>query len=361
MKIKKASSSFLGGVLALSGGTLVAQAIGVLSSPVISRLFGPEAFGFVAVFNSVVTILCVFGCLSYHWAISLPKEDGDAANLLWLCIVLVVALSLLMVGVSVVCGTPLLEWIGKPQLVPHQGLLVLCFCVTSLVIPLQRWNARQMRFKQQGAVRIVGALGTAIASIALGVVGFRSGDALNIAQIVGVVVTLLLLVWYLVRDDLAFAVHHGSLRGVWNMAVRYRNFPLMIQWSGLIWTLSEQLVPILLDSYFAPVVTGLYALGRRLLQMPAELFSAAISEVFFQRAGMANAEGGELASLLENVCRRLFAAGLLPCLLIAMVGPDLFGFIFGLPGGTPACTPASWPWAFWGLSLAAQSVECSWF
>ena len=85
------SSPFATDVLKLVTGTTIAQIIAILASPVLTRLLGPDAFGFFALFTSITAIIGVIACMRYELAIMLPKDDEAAANLL--------ALSFLMVAI----------------------------------------------------------------------------------------------------------------------------------------------------------------------------------------------------------------------------------------------------------------------
>ena len=88
------SSSFATDVLKLVTGTTFAQIIAILASPLLTRLYGPEAFGFLALFTSITSIIGVIACMRYEMAIMLPKTDEEAANLPALC----------LLSVAVVCG-----------------------------------------------------------------------------------------------------------------------------------------------------------------------------------------------------------------------------------------------------------------
>ncbi len=78
------SSSFTTDVLKLVTGTTFAQFIVILASPLLTRLYGPEAFGFLALFTSITSIIGVIACMHYEMRIILPKTDEKAANLLGL-------------------------------------------------------------------------------------------------------------------------------------------------------------------------------------------------------------------------------------------------------------------------------------
>ena len=69
-------NSFVGDVLKLTGGAVFAQALGLLITPILSRLFAPEAFGTAAIFGSLLQVCTVVVCLRYELAIMLPEKDA---------------------------------------------------------------------------------------------------------------------------------------------------------------------------------------------------------------------------------------------------------------------------------------------
>ena len=87
-------ASFARSVGVLAGGTAVAQGIGVLALPLITRLYTPEDFSVLAVFSSIVAIVSVAACLRLEIAIPLPETDEDAANLLALALIFCTVASL---------------------------------------------------------------------------------------------------------------------------------------------------------------------------------------------------------------------------------------------------------------------------
>ncbi len=109
------SSSFAVDVLKLVTGTTLAQVITILAAPVITRLYGPEAFGFLAIFASITSILGVIACMRYEMAIMLPKTDEEAANLLGLCLPCVAVVSGLTVPALYFGGDALLSLLKAPE------------------------------------------------------------------------------------------------------------------------------------------------------------------------------------------------------------------------------------------------------
>ena len=90
-KLKKETMTFADNVLTLAGGATIALGVTVLTSPITSRLFGPEAFGLAALFMSGATVMGLIACMRYEMAIVLPKNDEEAASLLILCCIILAA------------------------------------------------------------------------------------------------------------------------------------------------------------------------------------------------------------------------------------------------------------------------------
>jgi O-antigen/teichoic acid export membrane protein len=76
------------GVLILGSGTAVAQLIGVVTMPVITRLYTPADLGVLAVYSSVLAIFGFGAILRYELAYGFPKENDDAINLFGLSLIL---------------------------------------------------------------------------------------------------------------------------------------------------------------------------------------------------------------------------------------------------------------------------------
>ncbi|MCX6256295.1 MAG: oligosaccharide flippase family protein [Bacteroidia bacterium] len=94
-------TEFSKNVLTLLSGTAIAQAIPILISPVISRMYSPAEYG---VYTAFFNILMIFGILAnarYELAIVLPEKDEDAINLVAVGVFLSISLSLVLLVVII--------------------------------------------------------------------------------------------------------------------------------------------------------------------------------------------------------------------------------------------------------------------
>lgn len=89
-------SPFAQRVLLLFGGSAIAQLIGLLIAPLLTRLYSPADFGILGLYISVVAIVSTTAMLRYEAAVPGCRSDEEAANVLATAMVLGAVTSLLM-------------------------------------------------------------------------------------------------------------------------------------------------------------------------------------------------------------------------------------------------------------------------
>src|SRR5690625_3902769 len=101
------NSRFVRNVLLVATGTAGAQAITMAFSPIITRLYGPEAYGLLGTFSAVLSIAMPIAALTYPIAIVLPKRDDDARGIAKLSVLLALLICLVVATVLLLGGQPI--------------------------------------------------------------------------------------------------------------------------------------------------------------------------------------------------------------------------------------------------------------
>ena len=315
-------------VLKLVSGTTFAQALVIIASPLLTRLFSPEAFGLLAIFTSITKVLGVVSCLRYEFAIMLPDNERDAVNLLALCVGIVTGISLLSLPFFLIFEPAIVSALNAPGLAGHLWLVSPFVFVSGLFVALNYWNSRTRRYGRLSVARVLSSVAITGGQLAAGAAGIGTGGALIGASAFGQGVATGVLGAQILRDDHRRFRRLFSLERVRAVLVRYKRFPLYDSWSGLLNVSSWQLPSLLLPIFFSPVQVGYYALAFRLIVLPMDLIGGAIQQVFFQRASNAERDG-DLASLTESVFTVLLRIGLFPMLTLSLIGEELFSIVFG--------------------------------
>lgn len=326
--VARRKSSFRGDVLRLVSGTALAQLIVLAATPLLTRLFAPEAFGVAAMFMALTGVAGVVACLRYELAIVLPKSDREAANLLALSLLTALVVSVVVLIVTWFFGSLILQWLNMSELVPYLWLVPVYVLVHGVFLGLNYWNTRTKHFKRLAASRVAGSVVTATSSLSAGFLGHATGGAMVAAQVGGQAIAAAALGGQIWRSDRRFIYSNLDWQEMFRGLSRYRKFPLLSSWPALMNSLSWQLPALMLGAFFNPVVVGMYALGLRLFMTPMSLISGAVSQVFYRHAAEAK-HSGKLPTLVAGLYRQLLSLALVPCLVLMLIGQDLFAFLFG--------------------------------
>ena len=76
------------------------------------------------------------------------------------------------------------------------------------------------------------------------------------------------------------------------------------------------------------MIVGFFAFVHRLLTLPISLFGDSLAQVFFQRSTEAK-QANQLGNLTEKIVTQLFIFGLFPFMLLMIIAPEMFSFVFG--------------------------------
>ncbi len=319
---------FVRAVAVLAGGTALAQVLSVLAAPVLTRLYTPGDFGLLGVFASILTILSVVASARYEGAIPLPFSDAGAANLLVLSVGLAVVVGGLVALLTAVAGGTVLGWLNATALRPYLWLLPLAVFGAGLYQALNYWAIRKKAYGPIARTSVSRTGSQVVAQVGIGAVS--SGPlGLLVGQFLGQVGgsgSLLRLVW---KEDRGL-LRRVSASRIRSMARRYRRFPIYLMGASFLNRAGLQLPSLLLVALYDPRVAGWFALGQKVIAVPMRLIGTSVGQVYLgEAAPLALESPGRLKNLFRRTVLHLAVLAILPALLLMVVGPPLFGFVFG--------------------------------
>ena len=324
-------SSFSRDVLTLVTGTTFAQIITILSAPVITRLYGPEAFGILSIFTAIISIFSVFVCLRYELAIVLPKSNEEAANVFGLCILILLFISIVSIPFLWLSQKSLEQLLNVPQLGQFLWLIPPSILLSGTYLALNYWNTRTKQFHRLAIAQVTRSCATTGTQLGMGFIGYTSGGVLIIATLIGQLVLTLTLGMQTIREHLRFFKQNITLKGMNAVLKQYINFPKYDLWSALLNTIGSSLPTFILSIYFNSAILGYYSLCLMVLGFPLGLIGNAIGQVFFQNAAEAkNISQTKLSETVEKVLKPLIVLAYFPTIIFVLIGPELFGVVFGV-------------------------------
>lgn len=321
--------SFGRDVTRLASGTVLAQVIGALLTPVLSRLFPPAAYGILAIFVSITSMAGIIACLRYELAVMLPDKDEEAANIFSLSLAMSVLVGTASMPLLVFGREAIPRWLNAPELKSYLWIIPFMIFINGALLALTAWNTRMRRYGRLSVNRVLNTLATQLPKLAFGFSGYSTGGVMIGATAGGQGVATAVLGEQVWRENKTLFRRAVSLQGMWSGVKRYRKFALVDIWGALLNNISWQLPPLLLASFFSQSVAGYYALSFRLLQMPMSLIGVSIGQVFYRQASEVRADRARLSESTERVFKALLSLSLFPVLLLTVAGREFFVVVFG--------------------------------
>jgi O-antigen/teichoic acid export membrane protein len=198
-----------------------------------------------------------------------------------------------------------------------------------IFLALNYWNSRIKQFGRLSIAQIVSSLTAQSAKLVTGLTGFVSGGVLIGTAVLGSIVSATMLGGQVWRDDKKLFLKHVRWKAIGHGYVRFKKFPIIDTWGGLMNSISWQLPALVLSSLFSVANVGYYALGLAVINGPLGMVSGALSQVFYQKACDEKNMRGNLGQLVEKLMESIIFIGLLPTMVLAMVGEEVFSVIFG--------------------------------
>ena len=253
------------------------QALLLLASPILSRLFEPADFGVLALYVSVTSLVVSMATLRFDWLMPNARSDRSAAALFVAggavlgCVTLAVGVVVLVAGETVLPE----RYAVLQSFAPLIPLGILGLGLHQLY---QGWYVRRSDLLPVSKTKIVQSVGNIAISITLGLLAFGA---------LGLLFATLVASWLgismLVRGAPDLGRHLRGLRRRQIVAVARRftrQAVLSTAVSGLN-VASSQAIILLLALVYAPAQVGLVAFAHRLMAAPVTIVAQALSQSFW--------------------------------------------------------------------------------
>jgi O-antigen/teichoic acid export membrane protein len=336
LKLSALTARFLGnrdtsavfrGMATLALGSGLARVIGIVSIPILTRLYTPEDFGVMAVFVALVAILAPLLTLRYVLALPLPRHDGLAMNLMALSAGLMLIIgTLLAIGLALF-AEPVLALMSMEVLAPWWWLIVLALIGSGTYEMLSLWATRRRAYKAIARTQVTQSAAGAMVKI-----GFGAFGAGPIGLLVGQVVAQSGGIGMLLRqfrNELRANWRHVRRSRLERVAIRHRGFPIYRLPSQFLLVFSQQAPLLLVAVFFDAATAGQFALALAVVAAPVGLFSGSIAKAYFAEIAQMAARPSALLQLSKSVFKRVAMISVPLTIGVAILSPFAFPWIFG--------------------------------
>ena len=264
----------------LLSANIIAQVIGILVYPVLTRIYAPEDFGLLNLFLSIGGILVLFSTLEWYNAIVLPQKEQTAAAIVHLCALSIGALVVVLL-LSLPFAEPIAQLFKSPALAQYWWLLPVYVALMGVWNVLNYWYIRCKAYGRISGYQISQSLFSAGYKTGLGFVNTAGG--LIYASVLAPLCSLILSVSLSAKKVLKPLC-------VWDRAeckqaaTDYANFPKFSMPRRLLNSVVTQLPVLLLTPLFGNALIGLWGMALLLTFTPINMVTNALYQVFYQYA-----------------------------------------------------------------------------
>ncbi len=322
--------SFVQNYAVVLSGTGLNIAIQILVAPILTRIYGPEAYGIFSIFSALCTNLALLATLRLPQAILLPKEEEDFSALMRLSLGSSIIVSVLIFFVLYFFGNAILVFFKADGLVPFYYLIPVMVFLISINQVLGQWQYRLNAFKRSVTIDTGTLIGVRIFNLVFGWVSNGFSIGLVAGDILGKIAGCILSWQFIVRKQIRLLFEKIPTERLRKTFFEYRQYPIYNLPGVWIAMVSDQLPVFFFSHAFGLKVIGLLALATSMLDLPKRLLAYSVTSVFYKRAvELKQRSGEELQRFVDQILYSFLLLCLFPYAMVIVFGPALFSFVFG--------------------------------
>ena len=310
-------------VLVLTTGTVLAQAIGYLISPILTRIYSTEEMGDMGVYLRAVGFIAALGTVRYEMALPLPKNDSHSFLLykVSIKISLYILLACSILGVLYLLSQPF-SWY-------QFGFVVFTLLGSMMMIFINlgtNWAIRKKQFRVISISKMINAFTSNGLRWIFGLIGMGS-FGLILATFLGFLFSCFSFLkdFKLLRS---FYKRNHSPSKTAVLLKEYKQFPLVSLPHVLMDLGRDLLIAALIIYFFSKDIFGSFNHSYTILKLPLVVIGASIGQVFYNRCSEMVNQHQPIYALLRKTLILLFFLSIVPFGIVFFFGEDLFGFVF---------------------------------
>ena len=320
------SNSFIKDIITLSSVPLISQILGLLLTPIVTRIYAPEEFGIFNTFSSIVAFLAVIATLAFHSSILLPKKDYKALDMVKVCFISTIFFSLSFGLIIFIFHDSIIYKFDIVILKNYIYLIPIFVFLHGTFQTLRFWNTRFKNFTTIAISKACEVITNKSVVLGLGFSGYITAGSLVFGVLIASIFKNIILLknFFSRASEIKNVNSNHLIEGV----KRYVKFPKYSLWSELLSRTPALIIVLLILKFFDSTVLGYYALCIMVLNLPTVFITSSIMEAFTPRAAEAKHSNSHI-ELLKQIYQRVVSLTIFPFIILIVFGDVLFANFFG--------------------------------
>lgn len=308
----------------LLSANVIAQGIGLIVYPILTRIYSPEDFGLLNLFLSIGNICLLISTGEYRYAILLPKDEKETIGVVHLCFKFVFCTSLFIIGT--IPFVPILSrWFCVESLQSVYWMIPIYICTLGIWEALSKWHLRRKEFSLLGEFQVVHSSTSALSKIILGLCGHTKLGLIASSLIAPI---FAIFVHVIRHCKSIMPLHTKTSYSTSALLRKYRNFPLLTLPRALTNTLGDSLPALLLTPTFGLASLGFYSMALIVLR-PIQMITNALYQTLYEDIATKKRTFKTIKPTIIKTCVRLLLYSIMPFGGLMIFAPTLTTFLLG--------------------------------
>lgn len=325
---KVTDKRLLKGILTIFFGSFSARVIGIVSIPLLTRIYSPEDYGVLAVFVAFTTLISTVSGLRFSQAVPLPKSDIIAFHVFFLGLFSSFIVAALLVLIFSLMSDSIFELFNAEKLSKWWWLAIVGGLSISIFENLTMWSVRMKSYKLISTVQVKQSVVGEFIKIVVGLAGMKP-----LGLMLGHFAGQCFGANSYVRENFSFfrsGIKQLELRKLLFLVKYFSSFVFYRLPSDLLLIISVQAPAIMATKLYGSAMTGQLALTLMALGLPVSLIGAAVARVYYAEiSSIGRHNKKEIKRITIKVQKRLFVFGLPIALVVYFLSEGLFRIAFG--------------------------------
>lgn len=336
-------SSKIGNISKLLSANIIAQVVGMLIYPLLTRMYQPDDFTLLSLFLTIANAILIFSTGDLQYAIPLPKKEEGAYALVGVMVISLsttvifsLVLSFFCDKIAVFFGVPNLEW--------ALWYLPIYLSFVGIWQVLAYLFNRDKQYGKIASYQIIQSLSNAGLKIGFGLFSV-GGLALIDASVVGPLIALTIIGPSKIKVVIEYLRHIPTHLAKEYLNI-YRSFPLYSMPKNLICHLSNGLPVLMLTSVYGATNVGYFSLAITIGYLPLAMIASSIYQVLLRNT---SEKVNERKAIFPEIHQFFIYSSTILCFVFSIlyfILPSITEFLFG-PG--------------WGMTGEILGILLPWF
>lgn len=355
-KSLKSKGSFVQNFSVVFGGKSIIFLIGFLFTPIIARVFDPEAYGTFALYSSIVLNISLAIGMRIPTAFIVIHSEQRFKRVLRSMLAFLVVSTFITSLFFYFFDEFLFERVENKNLVGCWYLISGGVFLRVITGMFGNWNVREKAFKRSTIVSISESFGTKIGTLSTGLLVGSISNGLIIGEFIGKGLHVLIQLLLFVRKRIYYLIPSFSFRQFTWMMRSYREYPLFLLPSSWLSQVSNSIIIFYLSAIYDVGQVGEYSMAVGLIAIPVMLISYSSQPVLTQKI-VELSKGNEP---IKNQVLKFFKALVIisfPILVVGMLLGESIVALFLGEGWEVSAQLVSWMIPMVGAQFLATSVN----